>query len=282
MRKLSPTFIHDLKDGFLNHLVAAVREDKDLNLEIRDSYLNIYYKGSSLLKLIERPGRVYCVEIHQKFRGDTSFSDITDEKGAKDFVGRIPELKKNIVQYGGALLELEYEQMIIRSNNREPRNTNEYFVVDRQYAIGSARFDLTGIYWPRENRRAGQVVKPCLMEVKFALNTDIREVHDQVRRYYVAIQAQAEKIAAEIEGIFHQKLDLGLYQQSQDRLAAMRTLTVANKIEDFQFVLILVDYNPSSTLFDIDRLKTLPFARQIRLFYTGFAMWDRNLTALTD
>jgi hypothetical protein len=43
--------------------------------------------------------------------------------------------------------------------------------------------------------------------------------------------------------------------------------------------LILVDYNPFSTLLDLDRLKQLPFADQIRIFSGGFGMWQQNLEA---
>ena len=57
MRKLSDRFLQDLKSGFLSGLMARVHQDRDLDLEIRQDYLNIYYKGNSLLKLDQvRPG----------------------------------------------------------------------------------------------------------------------------------------------------------------------------------------------------------------------------------
>jgi hypothetical protein len=40
-------------------------------------------------------------------------------------VNRIPLLKENIIRYGKSSLEIEYEQMIIRANNYEPRNNTE-------------------------------------------------------------------------------------------------------------------------------------------------------------
>ena len=51
MRHLSEGFISNLKHGYLSGIVQRVIEDKDLDLQIRDNYLNIYYKGNSLLKL---------------------------------------------------------------------------------------------------------------------------------------------------------------------------------------------------------------------------------------
>ena len=80
--------------------------------------------------------------------------------------------------------------------------------------------------------------------------------------------------------MFRQRLDLGLYDQSPERIAAMKTLVFAKRIEDFQFVLVLVDYNPFSRKLDLDKLAALPFADQIRVFHGGFAMWRRNLQEL--
>ena len=75
--------------------------------------------------------------------------DITERNIGK-FLTAIPLLKQNIANCGKRSLEVEYEQMIIRANNFEPRNNTEYFIVDRQYAVREGRFDLTGICWDRK------------------------------------------------------------------------------------------------------------------------------------
>ncbi len=98
----------------------------------------------------------------------------------------IPRIKTNILKHGTSL-EIEYEQLIIRANNLEARNNSEYFIVDRQYSVPEGRFDLTGMYWKAKGRKKYQTVQPCLMEVKFALNDDIKDVHQQLEKYYEAI-----------------------------------------------------------------------------------------------
>src|SRR6476620_7336059 len=40
MRKLSPSCLNCLKSGFLSAISEYVRRDHDLNLEIRDNYIN--------------------------------------------------------------------------------------------------------------------------------------------------------------------------------------------------------------------------------------------------
>jgi hypothetical protein len=283
MRELSKDFMANQQHGFLQGITQRVIQDKDLDLQIRDNYLNIYYKGNSLLKLTEAGRDRYRVDIHEKFLGGLPVADLTGQETVTDFLSRIPDLKQNIVRHGKSSLELEYEQLIIRANNQERRNASEYFIVDRQYATGSRdRFDLTAVFWDRRYRRKGQEAVPCFFEVKFALNTDIAEVHQQLARYYEAIADDPSGIAEEAEVVFRQKLELGLYDQPKNRIEAMKTLRLSRAIERFQFILVLVDYNPYSTLLDLKRLADLPFADQVKVFFTGFAMWETNLTSISS
>jgi hypothetical protein len=281
MRKLSKTFLSGLKSGFLSEITEYVRRDHDLNLEIRDSYINIYYKGNSLLKLAEGGSLLhYKAEIHKKFLEGLKISLDFSERTVPQFVKNIPLIKENIVKHGKHSLELEYEQLIIRANNFESRNNTEYFIVDKQYVVKEGRFDLTGFYWNRDGRRRNQEVPVCLMEIKFALNKDIQEVHNQLAKYYEPIKRNAALIAEEMETVFRQKLALKLYDQPSDRINAMKTLTFSRDIKDFQFIIILVDYNQNSTLLDLKSIKELPFADQIKVFHTGFGMWKHNVSGM--
>jgi hypothetical protein len=281
MRKLSKNFMDALTSGFLSRLTQRVVQDKDLDLEIRDNYLNIYFKGNSLLRLAEKSPGDYQVTIHRKFlRGCSVPERLTDEASVTQFLDAVPFLKKNIIQDGQSSLEVEYEQMIIRANNYERRSASEYFIIDRQYVAGqSGRFDLTGFYWNRNRRRKYQTVPLCLMEIKFALNADIQNVDQQLQRYYEAVKQDAQSLAAEAESMLRQKLELGLFDQPKNRLEAMKTLKISRDIEEFQFILFLIDYNPFSHLLDEAKLAVLPFANQLRIFRGGFALWNENLSS---
>ena len=283
MRKLTQPFLNSLKAGFLSEIIRRVIKDRDLDLEIRENYLNIYYKGNSLLHLSEKSPQSYHPYVHPKFLKGISLTDFTDQASVDNFLRNIPVIKDNIVLLGKPSLEIEYEQMIIRANNHEPRNNSEYFIVDRQVTAGEAgRFDLTGLFWERTGRRRGQTVPLCLFEVKFALNQDIQHVDEQLKRYYLAIRDKASQLAEETECIFRQKLELGLFRQPEDRLEAMKTLVFSRDIDQFQFILILIDYNPYSSLYKLDRLTQLPFANQIKIFRGGFAMWEKEFKSLAQ
>jgi hypothetical protein len=280
MRKLSDQFMAALQHGLLADLTNQIIADKDLDLQIRDGYLNIYYKGNSLLRLIEA-GTFYQVDIHEKFCTGLTVPKLLDGQTMPLFLALIPALKDNIIRYGKSSLEIEYEQLIIRANNVEPRNNSEYFVLDRQYAIGPDRFDLIGIYWDRHGRKRGQEIPLCLMEVKFALNSDVKEIHDQLQRYYHSVRGRASMLAQEYELILRQKLELGLFDQTRERTEAMKTLHISPDINRFQFIIVLVDYNPYSKHLNLEKLRSLPFAKQISIFRSGFAMWRTNLEAMS-
>jgi hypothetical protein len=269
-----------LTTGFLATLRDSVAHDSDLNLEIRADYLNVYFKGNALLKLTEMSPARYRVDIHELFRqGLTLPAELTDAPTTAQFVMAISQLKANISRTGDRSIELEYVQLIIRANNHEPRNNSDYFIVDREYVLPEGRFDLLGLYWARAGRRRNQEVPLCLFEAKFGLNNEIGQLHAQLQRYYDALKPKAAQIAEEIDGIFHQKLALGLYDQGE-RVEAMQTLRVSRDMAQFQFVVLLVDYNPNSKLLNVPALQALPFASQIRLMSTGFAMWQQNVPLL--
>lgn len=278
MRGISESFLTCLKSGFLSEFTERVKRDRDLNLELRESYINVYFKGNALLKLTEVGALPrYKVAIHKKFSEDLEIPLELTESNIHQFVTNIPFIKENIIKYGQRSIELEYEQMIIRANNYEPRNNTEYFIVDRQYTVKEGRFDLTGIHWGMRGRQKNRNASVCLMEIKFALNQDLQLVHEQLAKYYEPIKKNATDIAEEMEGVFRQKLELGLYNHPINRLNAMKTLTFSRDIKDFQFILILVDYNRNSRLLALGRIRKLPFADQIKIFYSGFGMWNHNV-----
>jgi hypothetical protein len=280
MRKLSPVFMRDLSKGFLNPLLNKVCLDVDLDMQIRENYINIYFKGNSLLKLDERQGS-YKLYIDRKFIDELVIPKIVDENTLKLFLDNIPKLKENILLHGRTSIETEYEQLMIRANNYQPHNNNEYFILDRQVAAGKAgRFDLTGFFWSRAKRRKAQVVPLCLMEVKYALNPDIQNVDEQIKRYFEAICQDPQSFAEEAETILSQKLELGLFKASKEQLEAMKTLTFFRDISHFRIILVLIDYNPYSKLFDETKFAKLEYADQIRIFKTGLAMWNPILKSI--
>lgn len=279
MRKLSGNYINQLKSGFLSGITQIVVEDIDLDLQIRKNYLNIYFKGNSLLKLSEVGQNEYRIVIDKKFLTPDIPQKLVDNETTTKFIKQVPLLKENIIRYGKSSLEIEYEQLIIRANNYERHNNTEYFILDRQYTTRIGRFDLIGIYWDRNKRRKKQTVPLCFIEIKFALNKDIKNIDEQISRYYGSIKDNTILLAEEMKTILDQKLQLGLIDQPRERLEALQTLEINTDIKNYQFILVLVDYNPYSQSLNLGKLESLIFADQLKIFYGGFGMWERNMSS---
>ena len=98
-----------LQAGVLSGLRQRIIADRDLDLQIRTGYLNVYYKGNSLLKLTELRSGSYRVAIDPKFLGDLALPSIHDTATAQQFLNAIPQLKEAVITLGKKSLEVDQE-----------------------------------------------------------------------------------------------------------------------------------------------------------------------------
>ena len=103
---------------------------------------------------------------------------------------------------------------------------------------------------------------------------------DQIDKYYNAVNSNISNIASETEYLKDLKIELGLINQDKDRLDALKTLKISDRIQDAKFIIALIDYNPNSKLFDKTKLTALPYSSQIEIFNCGLAVWDDYLIKL--
>lgn len=286
-RELKEDFFKCFTEGHLSSLVKRVREDKDLDFQIRENYINIYYKGHSLLKLCDN------FKIGSAFINNLDVPEnLSNESNTKKFIDKIPMVKEEIRKWSvinrKENLEGEYEQLIIRANNLEKKTASEYYIIDRQYQTQEEktinRFDLTGFYLSYKKSHAKMTVPLSFIEVKFSLNNDIQYLHDQLGRYYEYVKSNTDELVEEYQTVFAQKVELNLINQKEDKLIALSKVRFSKDINDFRFVVGLVDYNRRSELVKRAKkeLKKLPFADQIRIFYLGFALWEQDAESLED
>ncbi len=220
-RALSTPFLQNfsLTNGLYKPLVELVQKNKDLHLEFRgqlhdpnrpeiapsDEAIGIYYKGNSILGLHSN----HKVNINDAFTKDLNIPKyLHNPDDVKTYLGVVPLLMDRVASRGKKSMELEYEQMIIRANNREERINSEYIILANQYDVGE-RPDLLALKWPRGTRRSKNPVQLVLIEVKYALNKDIQNADQQLRRYYDYINRYLDPLCTEMELILRQKLTLG-------------------------------------------------------------------------
>lgn len=178
MRKLSESFISDLKNGVLCSILKRVKQDQTLMLAIRKDYINIYYRGGSLLKLEEEQGKgSYKTFFDDRYNKSEKTipslpKDIGNNDDAKEWVDGFPCLKEimDIHFSNNSKPEREFQQLVARENNYSTiSNESEYFISDIEFADPdiAARYDMLAVRWPASERKNGDSCRPVLIEMKY-------------------------------------------------------------------------------------------------------------------
>ena len=208
---LTDALKNDLLSGMLAPLLEAVRTDRDLNMEFRGACADIYYKGYRL-HLESAGGHGYKISVNEAFREMESASPtLTSPEDVSKFVKtELSRIKWEMATHRCHGNEIEFEQSLIRANNREPGIHTDYFAIDRQVLMGSEadRLDVLGIHWP--DRRNAKDLALALIEVKYGVTGGVEKIAAQVKRYYEGLTANIGFFADEAQGILRQKLELGL------------------------------------------------------------------------
>ena len=286
MRALGEQLKKDLlPGGFLNRIREAVVADRDLVFSIRMDAFNIYYKGNSLLALSGK-ARPYAVMIHRKLCAPAiqGLRRIQSPQDVSALMDAWPLVKERILRLHTGGNEIEFEQMLIRANNREPRMLTDYLIVDRQLTAKAppGRFDLTGVYLEHGVWHHQKEVPLALLEIKFGLNQDIGTIGEQLSAYHASIGANIEQVAGESEVILKQQIDLGLIAHPPARLQAFQKLRISREVSKVRFVVVLVDHPPGSKKLSQAKLSALPFADQVDVTHVGFGLWQVNARAVRE
>ncbi len=132
-----------LKEQLLK-IVAAVKNDKSLDLQIRDGYLNIYYRGGSLLKISGFRGRQLSFKIAEKYfkRNEGLGADNSWlPKGDKDshdvslWLSVFDELKNTMNEWfveNKDNAERSMQQQLCSTSTQNPDSS--WIVIDVEYA----------------------------------------------------------------------------------------------------------------------------------------------------
>jgi hypothetical protein len=177
-RALSYAFEQALKseNGLLNPLLNYVKSDHTLMLGLRGKYINVYYRGGSLMKVACM--NAVCDRFFFTF--DRNFGvhpavkatsgEVSTASDLKVWLDNIPYLKLLMDRFfaGRPKQEREFQQLVARENNQSAiSNETDYFIADIEYAHGSARFDMLAIRWLTKDRRYTDRFRLALIEMKY-------------------------------------------------------------------------------------------------------------------
>ncbi len=265
-RQLSPQFKQDLMDsdkgknkdaGLLFPLKDLVKNDKSLSLEIRDNYINIYYRGGSLLKLMEVRKHCYKPTFNVKYSRKKDIlqglpKEISSESRLAMWLEIFPKLKSEMDCWFSRhpKLEREFQQMVVwENNNSSIAKSTDYFIADIEYVKGDARFDMVAIQWDSDRharRLHSYSPKLCFIEMKCgdaALNGTAGML-EHVRHWkdYLSQEKNKESIKAEMLKLFQQKRDLCLIAGLKDNNNEVKSFS-----REIDCIFLIANHDPGKS-----------------------------------
>ncbi|MDE0387620.1 MAG: hypothetical protein OXI75_02870 [Rhodospirillales bacterium] len=293
MRALKPEFLADLKEGVLAPLTEMVKSDTSLCLELRGNYINIYYRGGSLMKVkSSRPAGTYSVSFDKNyFRYGESIRlpqrNIGSSRDVEAWLHASPRLKQGMDQHFAKRKkdEREFQQLVLRDNNfGSIAESTDYYICDIEYRSRFGQFDMIAVAWPStpQDRRRANDRRLTFVEVKHGdkaltkgagLHAHIRDINN-----YAGEVENLQKIKEDMVAVFNQKWDLNLVKCKK-------------KLSSFSderpcLLLALVNHDPESKILARE-LETLPGSPHVEVCiatasFLGYGLYTQGVHSLDE
>lgn len=293
-------FMSDLLGGVLKPLLARVRSDTTLDMEIRCEYLNVYYRGGNILRVAKiRTG--YTAFFDPKYADPPLVlpdERINSDPQMKAWLDRIPVLKDTMDRWFGdhPKDERAAQQLVVHENNVSSwAGGTDYFIVDIEYDNHKgARFDLVALRWDSDAtaRKLQKNYLPKLTAVEMKTGDGALKGKAGLLEHYwqweefFADASQLDAFKQEMLRVFKQKRKLGL-------IPALRKNPneVVRVADDVDVIFLLANHDPASSklIAAVDEIrekqKTKPPNFNIRFAtatFMGFGLYSQNILSLDD
>jgi len=317
MRKLSQEFMADLKTGgILSPICETVKSDKDLIMEIRDDYVDVYYRGGRIFEL-KRQENEYTAgfdidyaknhpkqkEVEKKLE-DNKITTLDD---ANKWVGNIRSFKEIMDHHFNTSTKEDFEkhvqQLIVQENNLiRISESTDYFIIDFEYQANfeyqgeekiETRFDLVGLFWDRKDRKNPKGCKLAIIEVKYGdkeLDDDKNGLtaHIIKTEKFMDDKEREKSFREEMIGIFKQKRELGLLN-----IKNLHEVPIEALDEQIEFLFIIAGHNTRSSVLgkELSKLEDELGKKNFNLkkenirfatsSFTGYALFKENMKSLS-
>lgn len=256
VRGISNTFIDDLNQGLLKEILNRIKEDDTLSLEIRDSFINVYYRGGNAIKITEK-GPCYEFWFDAKYSADplirTRISNlpktIITSQSVSEWINELPMIKNQMDLWFSKHRkeERDYQQVVVRENNYGgSANDTDYYICDIEYANEKGRFDMIAVKWPSTSsqRKQNNDLGLAFIEMKYmdkSLTGSAGLVgHIIGMNAFLSIPSNLENVKEEMMKIFNQKVQMGL-------LGKIKEIASFNNAKP-EYILVLGNHDPAKSV----------------------------------
>lgn len=219
-RGLDPFFIEQLLNGAFRPLMNTVREQQ-LDLEIRENYINVYCGRNSILKLeFRRREQEFCASVHGKYNPPSGFIRSERDPYGRQvfalaeasawtdlFITSVPQICRDSGIHNKPEGDAEFR--IIQANHEPP-----FIALDRQLQLEGVRDSKVDILGLSIAEGGASMV---LVELKHGKNLKPLAVLEQVDRYrrlYAPDARLRRDVADSLDEILSLKRNLGLLHGS--------------------------------------------------------------------
>lgn len=290
LRRLNSHFINDLENGILSPLLDAVKSDTSLCLELRGDYVNVYYRGGRLMKIMQlNNGYSICFDENYSKGGkvdDLPVSKISAQEDVKNWLKKSPVLKHEMDCYFGKNRrdEREFQQLMVRDNNfGSIANSTDYYICDIEYAVSdqAVRFDMIAIHWPSDGavRRKQHDRRLVLIEMKHG-DQSLKNMSKHITDIdnYLSIRGNLPHLKEDMKEVFNQKRKLGLMTCQNDLVGfndkpPMLLLVYANHDPESSVLRHSLEEIPNTSHVDV-RIATASFL--------GYALYDQGIHPIEE
>ncbi len=238
MRTINERFIQDLNGGCLSFFLNQVKEKgKELCLEIRDGYINIYYKGGNLLKIKQMKkgyrfffDSKYC--LHKEDETNYELLKFLNPDYAQDYIENFEIMKKEMDSWfeKHPKAEREFQHKLLANNPN---------IIDIEYAPPKSK--VTGV---KLNMRLDMLMvegdRLTIVENKFGVgaitgNAGIEKHYNDICRL-LNTEEIYEELVQSAQKIADAKYSLGLLEKPIQTIDKSKT----------EILFLLADYNEKS------------------------------------
>ena len=293
MRAVNDRFRNDLKDGILAQLRRAVISDPSLCLELRGSYINVYYRGGNLLK-VQQLSEGYDIHFDKNYFTNKNSVQFPESKVLRridvdEWIEFSAKLKQAIDRHFGKQRndEREVQQVLLRENNfgKTARQT-DYYICDIEYQrmASAPRFDAIAVHWPSKSqvRRQAANRRLVIIEMKYGDSAlkDKAGLHAHLAdvKKFLGRPGNVKDLKEDMVEVFNQKRELGLIDCGKDLDSFSDTPPVV--------LLVLANHDPDSSILR-DVLKTLPECpnAEVRIAtasFFGYGLYDQGVHTVDE